>query len=109
MVLKDNKRKRSKKSLISYFLKSKTWKKYEGCVTNNISYWIEADPERASKMLAARIDKRQGYSIADYLYDMLDCLFRATHLSVKTRERLVKELSDIELYHKEFGTLENML
>lgn len=94
----------SSRNILPYFLESMVWKKYEETVVNNYAHWVCEDPIRARKMYAASNHKRKGYTVQDYLYDMVDCVYKSK-LKNSTRYRLFDEIDEVEAYHEEMQTI----
>jgi hypothetical protein len=95
-------KKRNKRNILAYFLDSKVWAKHEASVVNNYAYWVCEDPNRARRMMAASAHEKRGYTVAEYIYDMLECVLKSD-LKKSTRDRLLTEIDNLELYHQEFG------
>lgn len=103
MVMRSKPKHESSRNLLPYFLNSALWKEYEETVVNNYTHWVCEDPIRAARMYAAR-DKKKGYTVQEYLYDMIECVY-ASDLSIATQRRLYTEIDDVERYHEEMDTI----
>lgn len=107
MVLK-RKKHDTTRNLLGYFLESKVWATYQNEVVDNYAYWIINDPLRASKMYSSKAQGKKGFTVAECLYDMIDCVY-ASKLKSKTKSRLYDEIDELERWHQFEGTLENDL
>lgn len=96
---------KTSRNILPYFIESNVWKKYKESKVDNYSYWINEDPSRAARMFSAKNIGLKGYSVQEYLYDMIDCVY-CSNLSVKTQRRLYKEIDEVENYHEAAGTLQ---
>ena len=95
-----------KRNLLAYFLESKIWKAYVEAVVDNYVVWINEDPDRARRMMASRGSNHKGYTVSEHIYDMVDCVYKSS-LKSKTKLQLYKELDELEIYHYEYGTIED--
>lgn len=91
--------------LLAYFMESKLWKAYVESTVNNYAYWVNEEPNRARRMFAARANNLKGYTMAEYLYDMIDCVYKSS-LKPRTKNRLYSEIDEVERWHEFMGTLE---
>lgn len=94
-----------KRNILAYFLESKLWINYKKRIDNPV-HWVLIDADRSRRMFAALSQNYTGVYVQEEIYDMLDCISYSS-LSLKTKERLFKELDELETYHKEKGTLGN--
>jgi len=108
MILRTKGTYESSRNLLPYFMESKQWKEYETNVVNSYMYWIVEDPKRAQRMFTAANDKKKGYTVKEYIYDMLQCIYEIK-IKTSTRERLYNELDALESWHEEAGTLEEVM
>lgn len=99
---KENK---SSRNILPYFLESSLWKTHEVLYTENKSYWVTKDPVRARRMYEASLTgKRQGFTVQEFIYDMMDCLYKSD-LAKATKDRIWFELDELEAYHEEMDTI----
>jgi hypothetical protein len=91
--------------LLAYFIESKIWKSFLEAQVNNYVYWVNEDPNRARRMMEARSQNKKGYTMAEHIYDMIDCV-HSSQLKSKTKQRLYNELDELERWHEFMGTLE---
>lgn len=86
-------------------MESKAWIAFESSVVNNYAYWVNEEPHRARRMFAAGNVKKKGYTVQEYLYDIMECIHKGP-FSKRTKNRLYSELDDVEQFHDSNGTLE---
>ena len=98
----------SSRNLLPYFLESKIWSSYEERVTNNPSYWVAKEPNRAREMYAAYNEGHKGYTVQQYIYDMMECAMD-DRFKKTTQDRLYKELDELEDHHAKMDTLYDMV
>lgn len=98
----------SSRNLLPYFMECKAWKEHELLVVNNRSYWVVEEPIRASRMYTASLDNKKGYTVQEYLYDMIECIYKSP-FSKKTKQRLYLEVDELEQWHEGAGTIEEKM
>lgn len=105
MVVMGPKKQSDRRRILPYFMDSILWKDYKFLYTDNLGYWFREDKIRYDRMLYAKNNKK-GYTVQEYIYDMIDCVDKAKHLSLRTKEHLVADIYDLEMYHSQLKTLE---
>ncbi len=99
---------KTSRNLLAYFLETKTWKVFEEKIVENVAYWMIEDPARACNMNASRLSQRKGYTVGDWLSDVHQCIYESSYKRA-IKDRLYKEIEDIEALHMEQDTLKEML
>jgi hypothetical protein len=59
-------------------------------------------------MFDARNKGMKGYTVAEHLYDMIDCV-HSSKLKSFTKQKLYNEIDEAERWHEFMGTLDNDL
>ena len=96
------------RNLLAYFFESKTFKHYESKIINNPDYWMTEDPARAENMLAVRGRGLKGYTIRDFIYDVVTCVYDSD-FSDGTKQQLFTEIDEWEAQHDKDGNLDFMV